>query len=137
MYLIIFVTFRVRVSSVLNRDIQNYGKKHLIDGNDETCWNSEPSLPQWIRLHFSRKIRPENLLITFQGGFVGTACIIKVWHDSTESAITLRPVDNNSQQTFALSDLPACTNMDIQFTESSDLYGRIIIYGLDIQGNVE
>ena len=30
-----------RVSSVLNKDNKNYGKKNLIDGSEETCWNSE------------------------------------------------------------------------------------------------
>jgi hypothetical protein len=30
-----------RVSSVLNRDTKQFGKKHLFDGEDETCWNSD------------------------------------------------------------------------------------------------
>lgn len=30
-----------RVSSVLNKDNKNYGKKNLIDGSEESCWNSE------------------------------------------------------------------------------------------------
>jgi hypothetical protein len=25
----------------LNKDNKNYGKKNLIDGSEETCWNSE------------------------------------------------------------------------------------------------
>lgn len=32
---------QIRVSSVLNRDTTNYGKQNLIDGQVETCWNSE------------------------------------------------------------------------------------------------
>ena len=31
----------LRVSSVLNRDVKEYGKKFMFDGNDETCWNSD------------------------------------------------------------------------------------------------
>lgn len=30
-----------RVSSVLNRDVKQYGKKYLFDCNEETCWNSD------------------------------------------------------------------------------------------------
>lgn len=30
-----------RVSSVLNRDTTSFGKQHLTDGSEETCWNSE------------------------------------------------------------------------------------------------
>ncbi len=37
-----FLLFEIyRVSSVLNKDNKNYGKKNLIDGSEETCWNSE------------------------------------------------------------------------------------------------
>lgn len=30
-----------RVSSVLNRDVKQFGKKHMFDRNEETCWNSD------------------------------------------------------------------------------------------------
>jgi len=30
-----------RVSSVLNRDVRQFGKKFMFDGKDETCWNSD------------------------------------------------------------------------------------------------
>ena len=29
------------VSSVLNRDVKQYGKKFLFDKEDDTCWNSD------------------------------------------------------------------------------------------------
>lgn len=39
---LIFLSYEIRrVSSVLNKDNKNYGKKNLIDGSEETCWNSE------------------------------------------------------------------------------------------------
>uniref|UniRef100_A0A1D5RLT0 Nuclear receptor 2C2-associated protein n=1 Tax=Mus musculus TaxID=10090 RepID=A0A1D5RLT0_MOUSE len=30
-----------RVSSVLNRNSRQFGKKHLFDQDEETCWNSD------------------------------------------------------------------------------------------------
>lgn len=36
-----FVSLGFRVSSVLNRDAKQYGKKYLFDCNEETCWNSD------------------------------------------------------------------------------------------------
>ena len=30
-----------RVSSVLNRDVKQFGKKYMFDSNEETCWNSD------------------------------------------------------------------------------------------------
>lgn len=37
----VFVLLDFRVSSVLNRDVKQYGKKYLFDCNEETCWNSD------------------------------------------------------------------------------------------------
>ncbi|MGH0192208.1 UNVERIFIED_CONTAM: hypothetical protein FKN15_005316 [Acipenser sinensis] len=40
------------VSSVLNRDVKQFGKKHMFDSNEETCWNSDQAsvklLPQLV-----------------------------------------------------------------------------------------
>uniref|UniRef100_A0A8C5LEF8 Nuclear receptor 2C2-associated protein n=1 Tax=Jaculus jaculus TaxID=51337 RepID=A0A8C5LEF8_JACJA len=33
-----------RVSSVLNRNTRQFGKKHLFDQDEETCWNSDQVL---------------------------------------------------------------------------------------------
>lgn len=38
-----------RVSSTLNRDTKQFGKKFLIDGSDETCWNSDQGGTSWER----------------------------------------------------------------------------------------
>ena len=33
--------YTCRVSSTLNRDTKQFGKKYLFDGKSETCWNSD------------------------------------------------------------------------------------------------
>ena len=33
--------YTCRVSSTLNRDTKQFGKKFLFDGREETCWNSD------------------------------------------------------------------------------------------------
>ena len=33
--------YTCRVSSTLNRDTKQFGKKYLFDGRNETCWNSD------------------------------------------------------------------------------------------------
>jgi len=35
------MSYFYRVSSVINRDTKQFGKKHLIDGHVDTCWNSD------------------------------------------------------------------------------------------------
>ena len=61
----------VRVSSVLNGAVSEYGKAHLLDGSPDTCWNSEQGSPQSVQLSFDRTVAVCALELTFQGGFVG------------------------------------------------------------------
>jgi len=32
---------KISVSSVLDRNAKEYGKKYLLDGREDTCWNSD------------------------------------------------------------------------------------------------
>ena len=37
---------------MLNRDVKQFGKKFLFDGQDDTCWNSDQvSRPWGYRIH--------------------------------------------------------------------------------------
>ncbi|CAE1329801.1 unnamed protein product [Acanthosepion pharaonis] len=93
---------RVRVSSVLNKDVKQYGKKYLFDGKDETCWNSSEGSPQWILIDLERSVEVEELVIRFQGGFAGQDCWIEgsVSEDSSclQMLQKIYPEDNSSQQ---------------------------------------
>ena len=42
--------FRVKVSSVLNRNVKEFGKQFLFDGKEDTCWNSDQGTPQLIQV---------------------------------------------------------------------------------------
>ena len=62
----------IKVSSTLNRDVKNYGKKHLIDGSNETCWNSDNGKDQWISIQMDAQKHLKSFTITFQGGFAAS-----------------------------------------------------------------
>ncbi|KAM3570007.1 hypothetical protein VYU27_007904, partial [Nannochloropsis oceanica] len=62
-------TTKVRVSSVLNRNVKEFGVAHLFDGSPDTCWNSDQGSPQWIWLQFQRPVHIHTIQIMFQGGF--------------------------------------------------------------------
>ena len=61
----------VTVSSVLNKNQKEYGKKHLYDGKDETCWNSDQGSSQHITVNFedSQMKTLSKIALTSQGGF--------------------------------------------------------------------
>ncbi|KAF0977466.1 hypothetical protein FDP41_003458 [Naegleria fowleri] len=63
-----------KVSSVLNKNSKEFGKQHLFDGNDETCWNSHQGKPQYIYLEFKQPVNIAKVHMIFQGGFVGKDC---------------------------------------------------------------
>ncbi|PNJ28268.1 nuclear receptor 2C2-associated protein isoform X2 [Pongo abelii] len=89
-----------RVSSVLNRNTRQFGKKHLFDQDEETCWNSDQGPSQWVTLEFPQLICVSQLQIQFQGGFSsrrgclegsqGTQALRKI--------VDFYPEDNNSLQ---------------------------------------
>ena len=76
----------MKVSSTLNRDTKQFGKKFLFDGREETCWNSDQvgmtferfldhllmqtclqGSPQWVSLEFEHPVTVSALCLQFQG----------------------------------------------------------------------
>ncbi|CAE6513683.1 unnamed protein product [Rhizoctonia solani] len=136
----------IKVSSTLDKSV---GKKNLIDGSPETCWTSAAGLPQSVDLTFSEAVIPKQLALTFQGGFVGTRCTVYGIspHDGEDTddrpkwqaIVQIYPEDINRRQTFDLTlsanqiDLSkGVSRLKIVFEESSDFFGRITLYNLEL-----
>ena len=75
--------------------------------------------------------------MTFQGGFVGTRCAVQVRsaEGEWETKQNVYPEDVNRLQVFDLNlgDTPI-RDMKLVFEQSSDFFGRITVYDLDILG---
>ncbi|RKP15344.1 nuclear receptor 2C2-associated protein-like protein [Piptocephalis cylindrospora] len=130
-------TTKIRTSPVLNRDTGSFGKQHLLDGDDTTCWNSEQGTPQWIALELEKPAKVHSLSLQFQGGFVGTPLQILGWApgEEYEEVGTVHPQDVNSMQTWVLPlPRPTIRRMKLVFPESTDFYGRVTIYQFDLKG---
>ncbi|XP_069915167.1 nuclear receptor 2C2-associated protein isoform X3 [Oryctolagus cuniculus] len=71
-----------RVSSVLHRNTRQFGKKHLFDQDEETCWNSD------------------QLQIQFQGGFSSRRGRLEGSQgaEALSKIVDFYPEDNNSLQ---------------------------------------
>lgn len=134
---ILCVIFLLRVSSVLNRDSSQYGKKFMFDKNEDTCWNSDQGSPQFVILEFSKDSQVKEIQIQFQGGFVGKECTVE--GGPSASCLTpfyeFYPDDSNTLQIFPISSSKRIKVLKIEFTSSTDLFGRIIVYKLDVLGN--
>ncbi|XP_077487137.1 uncharacterized protein LOC144098404 isoform X1 [Amblyomma americanum] len=91
---------KIRVSSVLNRDATNFGKRYLTDGNSGTCWNSDQGTPQWVSLDFTNPVTPSEVHLQFQGGFAGKEVQIEAVDASsdTTTCADIFPEDNNALQ---------------------------------------
>lgn len=127
---------RIKVSSTLDKSL---GKSCLVDGSPETCWTSQQGLPQFIQLTFPSPVVPKRLSLTFQGGFVGTTCLVATQSQDTASWQELThiyPEDVNRAQTFDLSITEPVGSIKLIFEESSDFFGRITIYDLMAEGQL-
>ena len=59
--------FFFRVSSVLNRDVKQFGKKYLFDGEEETCWNSDQVMYDESKINFLRLDRLQQCFLIATG----------------------------------------------------------------------
>ncbi|XP_050951257.1 nuclear receptor 2C2-associated protein [Labeo rohita] len=125
-----------RVSSVLNRDVKQFGKKFMFDSNEETCWNSDQGESQWVALEFPQPVKVSELRLQFQGGFSGKSCKLEgsAKEEDLKHIVDFYPEDNNCLQSFPIQDAPSVQRLKIVFENSADFFGRIIVYTLDILG---
>ncbi|XP_069784659.1 LOW QUALITY PROTEIN: nuclear receptor 2C2-associated protein [Narcine bancroftii] len=125
-----------RVSSVLNRDVKQFGKKFLFDRNEETCWNSDQGSTQWVVLEFPNSVKVTEVQLQFQGGFTGRTCKLEGSRsgDDLMKITSFYPEDTNCLQKFPISEEPIVDKLKIIFEESTDFFGRIILYHLDVLG---
>uniref|UniRef100_L7M5W8 Putative nuclear receptor 2c2-associated protein n=1 Tax=Rhipicephalus pulchellus TaxID=72859 RepID=L7M5W8_RHIPC len=124
----------VRVSSVLNRDVSNFGKNHLTDGRPDTCWNSDQGTPQWICLDFSAPVAPSEIRLQFQGGFAGKEVRVEASSSGATACCCIFPEDSNALQKFSLELGTPVERMRIVFCSSTDMFGRIVLYHLAVRG---
>ncbi|KAM4052403.1 nuclear receptor 2C2-associated protein isoform 2-T2 [Anomaloglossus baeobatrachus] len=89
-----------RVSSVLQRDVKQFGKQYLLDRKEETCWNSDQGSSQWITLEFPHKVCISEIHIQFQGGFSSRSCVLQGCLKEGElvKIAEFYPEDNNALQ---------------------------------------
>uniref|UniRef100_A0A0P4W3H7 F5/8 type C domain-containing protein n=2 Tax=Scylla olivacea TaxID=85551 RepID=A0A0P4W3H7_SCYOL len=128
-----------RVSSVLGRNTRELGKQHLFDGSAETCWNSDQGVPQWVALRWSSPVQVTTIIAQFQGGFCGAAnTVVEVpqgegsneWHTAHSWPLE----DVGTPQTLHLPEPLTTTSLRLTFPSSTDFFGRIIMYKLDVLG---
>uniref|UniRef100_A0A8C0KH49 Nuclear receptor 2C2-associated protein n=1 Tax=Canis lupus dingo TaxID=286419 RepID=A0A8C0KH49_CANLU len=121
-----------RVSSVLNRNARQFGKKHLFDQNEETCWNSDQGPSQWVTLEFPQRIRVSQLQIQFQGGFSSRRGHLEgsQGSEALNKIVDFYPEDNNSLQISSAE----VDQLKVTFEDTTDFFGRVVIYHLRVLG---
>ncbi|XP_071654117.1 nuclear receptor 2C2-associated protein isoform X2 [Temnothorax longispinosus] len=99
--------FECRVSSVLNKNVQSYGKTYMFDNCSETCWNSDAGSPQWVLISFEDECGLSSFEVEFQGGFAGKNCHI-------EAGLTFRRARHVSS-TIGSSGSSGYDGLDMEF----------------------
>uniref|UniRef100_A0A8D0L638 Nuclear receptor 2C2-associated protein n=1 Tax=Sphenodon punctatus TaxID=8508 RepID=A0A8D0L638_SPHPU len=125
-----------RVSSVISRDVKQFGKKYMFDSNEETCWNSDQGSTQWLTLEFPQTVTVSHVQIQFQGGFASRLCRLEGCRKGEELATVsdFYPEDVNSLQSFEVG--PATLDkLKLTFENSTDFFGRIVVYHLSLLGH--
>ncbi|XP_028712785.1 nuclear receptor 2C2-associated protein [Peromyscus leucopus] len=124
-----------RVSSVLHRNSRQFGKKHLFDQNEETCWNSDQGPSQWVTLEFPQRVHVTQLQVQFQGGFSSRHSCLEgsQGKDTLSKIVDLYPEDSNALQTFSIPTVEV-DRLKLTFEDTTDFFGRVVIYHLRVLG---
>ncbi|KYO25657.1 nuclear receptor 2C2-associated protein isoform X1 [Alligator mississippiensis] len=124
-----------RVSSVLHRDAKQFGKKHMFDGSEETCWSSDQGSSQWVTLEFPQTVQVSRLQLQFQGGFACRLCTLEGCRKGEElvKILDFYPDDVHALQSFPVQGA-TLDRLRITFARSTDFFGRIVVYHLSVLG---
>ena len=71
-----------------------------------------------------------NFVNLIPGGFVGKECYVET--EGTNKVLEFYPEDSNKLQNFYLKERINVKKIRIAFNSSTDFYGRITIYKLDV-----
>jgi hypothetical protein len=150
-----------RASSTWKHDTRRFGPQNALDSQSDDAWKSAPSEESdplaYYEVYFHRSVLVREMRVQFQGGFVGMDCMVykKIQqqppkidekHDETNNndeeeweeldELFLDPKDSTDIQTFCSDELTVdpCTALRIEFGKSTDFYGRIVIYSLEVWG---
>jgi len=131
-----------------------YGPSNAIDKSESTCWNSDGIADGDTNisfiLAFHRLVIVKEIRAQFQGGFAAEECTLHVakmsvsnpgekveWNEL--SGIFMEPEDSNEMQRFDLTeesdDNRICELLKISFQSSTDFYGRVTLYKLELWGD--
>lgn len=150
MSIILPIIINSRASSAWKHDTRKFGPLNALSNNTEDAWKSaqsEESDPlAYFEIDFHRPVHVNELRIQFQGGFAGMDCIVYQscgesvdqttdWEECED--LFIDPIDSNEVQTFESEADDAsgkCSALRIEFGRSTDFYGRIVIYSLEVWG---
>lgn len=96
---------------------------------------------QWILCNFKTTFQLTKLDIQFQGGFASKQILIEFFDDNNICVhqTTVYPEDNNLLQKFVDIHSNGLFSRRIKLTLShcTDMFGRVIVYGLQLSGSFQ
>ncbi|EGZ11912.1 hypothetical protein PHYSODRAFT_336400 [Phytophthora sojae] len=130
-----------RASSTLDRNKQLYGAANMLSTDLSSCWNSAQGSPQQVQVLFHRAVDVSALCVMFQGGFVGQDVQVHVRRAGGGASgaqwelvdVDVDPEDANDLQEFPC-ELSQVEAIALTFQRSTDFYGRVVIYRLEVRG---
>lgn len=88
----------------------------------------------WITIDFNKLVTVTGIKIQFQGGYGCKKIQVQFIDNHQTVNETSYPQDSNILQQFNYNDHQA-KSLKLIFTENSDMFGRLIIYHLDVFGS--
>ena len=99
----------------------------MLDGKEKAEPNTVQDYETCLIMIIEQILEFVNLI---PGGFVGKECYVET--EGTNKVLEFYPEDSNKLQNFYLKERINVKKIRIAFNSSTDFYGRITIYKLDV-----
>uniref|UniRef100_A0A1B0ABP2 Large ribosomal subunit protein eL38 n=1 Tax=Glossina pallidipes TaxID=7398 RepID=A0A1B0ABP2_GLOPL len=120
----LLATEKFKCSTVLDKNVKQYGKQFLYDHLEDTSWSSSEGLPQWIDIEFDEPQTVGGFSFQFQGGFAAKEAKVELYpsKDSSPYEEPFYAEDINAVQMFQLKH--AQFNMPREIKEVKDFLNK-------------
>lgn len=110
-----------------------YTPGNAIDGDTQTRWSSQKSVPQWLEVHWKGTRRISKISIMFEAAY-SEDYAIQTWNGiSWETQLT---VQNNTSinASYSFSSTIDTTRLRLYFTKASEHYYSVSLWELEVYG---
>lgn len=121
---------KANASSIEN---SQYLPKNAIDGNNQTRWSSQRTIPQWLEVDWEGTSRISEISILFEAAYAQNYTI-QTWNGTTWETQLSMQNNTSTKVTRSFSNPVDTTRLRLYFTKTSESFLSVSLWELEVYG---